>query len=218
MAGVNTLDVQIAMQPARALPSPLRRVVVKVGTNLLTAGSDRLSLATMASLVAQLATLHASGREVLLVSSGAVAAGAERLGERGRGQNTAHKQILAAVGQSVLIRRYEELFAWYQVLIAQTLLTRADIADRARYLNARTTLLGLLERHVLPIINENDVVAFEELAERFGDNDNLSALVATLVDADLLIILTDTDGLFTADPRGDRDRCGNRPAGERQQQ
>src|SRR5262245_28383014 len=188
----------------RALPANLRGVVVKVGTNLLTGGTDRLSLPALAGLAAQLAALHARGLELLLVSSGAVAAGRERLGDTGRDRGIPHRQILAAVGQSALMGRYEELFSWYHITIAQTLLTRADIADRQRYLNARNTLLALLDRRVLPIANENDVVAFHELAEdRFGDNDTLSALVAHLVDADLLVILTDIDGLHTADPRRD---------------
>ncbi|MBI2916618.1 MAG: glutamate 5-kinase [Chloroflexi bacterium] len=187
-----------------------RRLVVKLGTNLLTAGGERLSLDTMASLVGQVNQLQKQGRQVLVVTSGAVAAGRQELGlapSTGSGQapdrkDIPFKQVLAAVGQGRLMEAYHQLFAWHGVVIAQTLLTRRDLSDRLGYLNARNTLLALLELNVVPIINENDVVAVEELeGTTFGDNDNLSAMVANLVDADLLVILSDIQGLFTADPR-----------------
>lgn len=181
-----------------------RRIVVKLGTNLLTAGSDRLSLETMASLVGQIARLYKEGLAVVIVTSGAIAAGRHRLGTCEERKEITSRQVLAAVGQSRLMDAYDQLFGWHEIIIAQTLLTRADLSDRLRYLNARNTLAALLELRVIPIINENDVVAVEEIQETaFGDNDSLSALVANLVDADILMLLTDTAGLYTADPHRD---------------
>ena len=181
-----------------------RRIVAKVGTNLLTAGSDRLDLDTMSSLVAQVARLHADGAEVILVTSGAIAAGRQRLGHVHGRRDIPIRQVLAAVGQSHLMQSYDQLFAARGIVIAQTLLTKRDLSDRVGYLNARNTLLALLELRAVPIVNENDVVAVEEIeGAKIGDNDNLSALVANLVDADLLALLTDTGGLYTADPRLD---------------
>ncbi len=181
-----------------------RRIVVKVGTNVLTAGTDRLDLEVMATLVGQVARLHKEGAAVLVVTSGAIAAGRHRLGVSRDRKGMPFRQMLAAVGQSDLMQAYQELFARHEIAVAQTLLTRRDLADRQGYLNARNTLLGLLELGVAPIINENDVVAVEEIeGARIGDNDNLSALVANLVDADLLVLLTDQAGLYTADPRRD---------------
>jgi glutamate 5-kinase len=176
-----------------------QRVVVKLGTSVLTDGCDRLSRRRMVDLARQMADVRLQGVEVLLVSSGAIFAGKEALGFPKVGKHIPLKQMLAAVGQGRLMQVYRELFELYDLVVAQALLTRADLDDRARYLNARNTLLALLERGIIPIVNENDVVAVEEI--KIGDNDNLSALVANLVDADLLIILTDTAGLFTADPR-----------------
>ncbi|MSQ33857.1 MAG: glutamate 5-kinase, partial [Dehalococcoidia bacterium] len=187
-----------------------RRLVVKLGTNLLTGGSDRLDQAIMGALADQVAALLREGQQVVVVTSGAIAAGREELkerlsarGARGRGA-VPIRQMLAAVGQSRLMQSYQTLFAPHGITVAQTLLTKADLDDRAGYLNARNTLLGLLELGVVPIVNENDVVATDEIKEaKFGDNDNLSATVANLVDADLLALLTDQDGLFSADPRHD---------------
>jgi glutamate 5-kinase len=176
-----------------------QRIVVKLGTSVLTDGTDRLHRPRMVDLARQIAQLRASGSEVVLVSSGAVLAGWERLGFPKRRREIAHKQALAAVGQGRLMHIYGQLFEIYDVPVAQALLTRADLRDRVRYLNARGTLLACLEAGVLPIINENDAVAVDEI--RVGDNDTLSALVANLVDADLLIILSDIAGLYTADPR-----------------
>jgi glutamate 5-kinase len=179
------------------------RIVIKVGTQILSAGGDSLSRPRMVDLVRQIARLHTAGHELLLVSSGAIFAGRETLGEPPRRKDIPFKQTLAAVGQVRLMAIYEQLFGLYDIVIAQALLTRTDMADRERYLNARNTMLSLLHLRVVPVINENDVVGVEEI--RIGDNDNLSALVANLVDADLLVMLTDQAGLFTADPRLDAD-------------
>ncbi len=186
--------------------SPYHRLVVKFGTSLLTGGTDHLSRETMSGLVSQVAQLNQLGLELLIVSSGAIAAGRSKLGltrEHTRKQRgIPFKQVLASVGQSQLMNVYEQLFAEHSITVAQALLTRADLTDRAGYLNARGTLLALLELKVICIVNENDVVAVDELQDaRFGDNDNLSAMVANLVDADLLLILSDIAGLYTADPR-----------------
>ncbi|MBI4197982.1 MAG: glutamate 5-kinase [Chloroflexi bacterium] len=178
-----------------------RRIVAKAGTSVLTGRSDHLDTAILSRLVEQLAALHGEGREVLLVTSGAVAAGRQALGQPRERRDVPFRQMLAAVGQGRLMHLYQELFARHGIVVAQALLTRADITYRQGYLNVRDTLLGLLEAKVVPIINENDVVASEELGEEvFGDNDTLSALVSNLVDADLLVMLTDIAGLYTADP------------------
>ena len=180
--------------------SPYRRIVVKLGTSLLTGGSDCLSEEIMAMLVGQLAKLHKQGLEILVVSSGAIAAGRYKLG-LGKRKDIPYKQVLAAVGQGLLMNIYDQLFSQHDITVAQALLTKADLSDRAGYLNARNTLLALLELKVLGIVNENDVVAVDEIqGAKFGDNDNLSAMVANLVDADLLLILSDIEGLYTADP------------------
>ncbi|MCS6802516.1 MAG: glutamate 5-kinase [Chloroflexota bacterium] len=191
---------------ARARLSGTRRLVVKLGTNVLTGGKDRLDLARIASLVEQIARQWAAGREVIVVSSGAVAAGRSLLSRAhlAHHRSMPHRQILASVGQSRLMAVYDQLFGWHDIIVAQALLTRADLADRTRFLNARTTLISLVEHRVVPIVNENDVVAVDELHDlTFGDNDALSGQVANLVDADLLLILTDIDGLYTKDPRRD---------------
>jgi len=178
------------------------RIVIKLGTNLLTGGSDCLNLEIMSSLVGQTAKLHKQGMEIVVVSSGAIAAGRKRLGFIKERKDIPFKQVLAAVGQSRLMDAYDQLFGWHEITIAQTLLTRNDLSNRISYLNARNTLLALLELRVIPIVNENDVVAVDELQTAvFGDNDNLSALVAGLTDADLLMLLTDIGGLYDADPR-----------------
>ena len=181
-----------------------RRIVAKVGTNVLTAGTDRLNLEVMSALVGQVARLQRRGAAVLIVTSGAITAGRHRLGITRDRKGMPFRQMLAAVGQTDLMQAYQELFSGHDITVAQTLLARRDLADRQGYLNARNTLLGLLELGVVAIINENDVVAVEEIeGAAIGDNDNLSALVANLVDADLLVLLTDQAGLYTADPRRD---------------
>jgi glutamate 5-kinase len=176
-----------------------KRLVVKVGTNTLTGGDDHLSRPQMTVLARQIARLVRDGHQVALVSSGAIVAGRQALEISRNGKNIPFKQVLAAVGQARLMQIWDDLFSREDLVVAQTLLTRGDLADRQGYLNARNTLLALMERKVVPIVNENDVVATEEI--RIGDNDNLSALVANLVDADLLILLTDQAGLYTSDPR-----------------
>jgi glutamate 5-kinase len=180
---------------------PYRRIVVKLGTSLLTAGTDQLNEERMADLAAQAAQLHQQGVGIVIVSSGAIAAGRHKLGLTQKLKGIPYKQVLASVGQGRLMNVYERLFAPYNITVAQALLTRADLSERAGYLNARNTLLALLDFRVVGIVNENDVVAVDELHEaRFGDNDNLSAMVANLIDADLLLILSDIAGLYTADP------------------
>ncbi len=177
------------------------RLVVKVGSGLITARDAGLDSGRINALADELAAVMRQDREVALVSSGAVVAGMARLGLRERPRSIPEKQAAAAVGQSALMQHYETAFARHGRTVAQILLTQADISARARYLNARNTLTTLLRYGVLPIINENDTVAVEEI--KFGDNDNLSALVAQLIDADLLVLLTDVDGLYTGDPLRD---------------
>ncbi len=182
--------------------TPYHRIIVKFGTSLLTGGTDRLDEGTISKLVSQVARLHQQGLELLVVSSGAIAAGRYKLGLDKKRRDIPYKQVLAAVGQGQLMNLYDQLFSGYDITVAQALLTRTDLADRAGYLNARNTLLALMELKVVTVVNENDVVAIDEIQEaRFGDNDNLSAMVANLVDADLLLILGDTAGLHTADPK-----------------
>ena len=186
--------------------SGYRRIVVKAGTALVTGGSDALDIAALANLVAQIARLQSEGCEMLLVSSGAVAAGRSALGANkvARRGDVNAKQVHAAIGQGLIMAEYEQLFGQRDVRVAQALLTGRDLDDREGYLNVRNTLLGLIELGVAPIINENDVVSVNELGgEIFGDNDMLSAMVANIVDADLLLMLGQLDGLFTADPNLD---------------
>jgi len=179
-----------------------KRIIAKFGTNLITGGTGHLDLKAMASLVDQIAQLHSQGHEVIIVSSGAVAAGRQKLKLTRERKDIPFKQVLASVGQNQLMHTYEQLFSQHNITVAQALLTKSDLSDRAGYLNARNTLLALIELGVICIVNENDVVATDELGEvAFGDNDNLSAMVANLVDADLLALLTDIDGLYTADPQ-----------------
>lgn len=186
--------------PERKLPGKMKRIVIKVGSQILTTSDDQhLDLSFMAALASQIAAARQKGLEILLVSSGAIAAGRGALGLSERPKTIPQKQAAAAIGQSRLMRAYEDAFAAHGINVGQLLLTRGDLADRTRHLNARATLETLLECGVVPIINENDTVAVEEI--KFGDNDNLSALVTSLVDAGLLIILTDIDGLYDADPR-----------------
>ena len=181
-----------------------RRIVAKFGTSLLTAGSDRLDLEAMSRLVGQVVRLRAGGHEVVVVSSGAQAAGRHRLGKHLRVGHTPSRQAYASVGQSHLMQSWDELFDWHDTVVAQVLLTRRDLSDRLGYLNARNTLRDLLESGTVPIVNENDAVALDQvLATRIGENDSLSAYVANLIDADLLVLLTDVGGLYDADPNTD---------------
>jgi glutamate 5-kinase len=178
-----------------------QRIVVKLGTSTLTGSTPHLDRAYMVDVARQCAALHAEGFDVIICTSGAIAAGRETLGLSELPVSVATKQMLAAVGQGHLMRIYESFFDIYGIRVGQMLLTRADVKDRDRFLNARDTLHALLEYRIVPIINENDAVATAEI--KVGDNDNLSALVAVLADADLLLLLTDQAGLYTADPRID---------------
>jgi len=178
-----------------------QRIVIKLGTSTLTAGTSHLSSPRIVDLVRQMAQLHFEGHEIILVTSGAIATGRECLNFPQLPKDIPAKQMLAAIGQLRLMSLYEQFFSIYNLTVAQVLLTRADLADRRRYLNSRNTLTALLNQRVVPIVNENDTVATEEI--RFGDNDNLSSLVANLIETDMLAILTDQPGLLSADPRVD---------------
>jgi len=178
-----------------------KRIVVKVGSSLVTNQGAGLDLDALGDWARQIAALNTSGHEVVLVSSGAIAEGMQRLGWRTRPTSIHNLQAAAAVGQMGLVQAYESCFRKHDLHAAQVLLTHADLANRERYLNARTTLTTLLSLRVIPIINENDTVVTDEI--KFGDNDTLGALVTNLIDADVLIILTDQSGLYTADPRKD---------------
>ncbi len=178
-----------------------QRIVVKFGTSVLTGGARHLNRPRLVEFVRQLSDLHSRGHDIIVCTSGAVAAGRAHLGFPKLAPTIVNKQLFAAVGQTRLMLQWERIFDIYGIRVGQILLTRADTENRRRYLNARDTLSALLENRIVPVVNENDAVATEEI--KVGDNDNLSALVATLVSADLLLILTDQAGLFTADPRTD---------------
>jgi len=176
-----------------------RRIVVKVGSSILASIERGLHHEVFSQLAKEISELKRQGYEIVLVSSGAIAAGMEKLGYKTRPQSVTQKQATAAVGQSRLMNIYESCFSRHQQMVAQILLTHDDLSHRRRFLNARNTLLTLLELGIIPIINENDTVVVDEI--KVGDNDNLSALVTNLIEADLLIILTNIDGLCDGDPR-----------------
>ncbi|MFA7349278.1 MAG: glutamate 5-kinase [Methylotenera sp.] len=178
-------------------------IVVKVGSSLVTNDGNGLDQTAIAAWAAQVAILAQQGRQIVLVSSGAVAEGMQRLGWKKRPTAVNELQAAAAVGQMGLVQMYESCFSQHHLHTAQVLLTHDDLADRKRYLNARSTLRTLLDMKVIPIINENDTVVTDEI--RFGDNDTLASLVANLIEADALVILTDQQGLYSADPRKDPD-------------
>ncbi|HBK52459.1 MAG TPA: glutamate 5-kinase [Syntrophomonas wolfei] len=180
-----------------------RRVVIKVGTSTLTYNNGQLNLLRIEHLVREMADLHNRDMEVLLVTSGAIGVGANRMGYKKVPKTMPEKQALAAVGQGALLHLYEKFFGEYGKTVAQVLLTRDDLDDRMRYLNATNALLAILAMDVIPIINENDTVVVDEI--KFGDNDTLSALVAGIVNADLLLILSDVDGLYDCDPRTNKE-------------
>ena len=182
------------MKPREQLLGKARRIVVKLGTGLLTNAQNQLARAEIERLVGQLAALQRDGREVLVVSSGAIAAGMSALGMATRPKDLAQLQACAAIGQCRLMTMYDEAFVRFGIHVAQILLTHDDLRNRTRHLNARHTLDTLLRRSVVPIINENDTVSVDEI--KFGDNDRLGALVATLIDADLLVILSHVEGLL----------------------
>ena len=180
-----------------------KRIVIKIGTSTITDEHGHLNLPQMRILVEQVTQMSQQGREVILVTSGAIGAGVGRLELHTRPETIREKQAVAAVGQTHLMKHYEEIFNEFGFKVAQILLTQEDMRARERYLNARNTIMTLLEYKVIPIINENDTVAVDEI--RFGDNDTLSAMVASKIEADLLIILSDVSGLYTADPRKDKE-------------
>jgi glutamate 5-kinase len=180
------------------LVAKTKRLVVKVGSAVMTTAAG-LNIPFIEELADSLAALQQQGREVVIVSSGAIAAGFKKIGLPAKPTAIPQKQAVAAIGQSTLMQHYEEAFARHGLKVAQILLTRNDLAHRRRYLNARNTLFTLLGWKVIPVINENDTVVVEEI--QFGDNDNLSALISSVVQADLLVILTDIDGLYDKDPR-----------------
>ena len=189
------------MEDARARLQEAGRIVVKVGTSTLAYGPGRLNLLRIEKLVRELADLANQGKESLLVSSGAIAAGLGRIGLDKKPDSIPQKQAVAAIGQSVLMHVYEKFFSEYGKVMGQVLLTKENSARHHQYIHSRNALLALLEMGVIPVINENDAVAVDEI--KIGDNDSLSATVATLVDADALIILSDIDGLYTANPQED---------------
>jgi glutamate 5-kinase len=185
--------------PSISLLSSAQRIIVKVGSSLVTNDGQGLDHNALCNWAQQIALLRQQGKQVVLVSSGAIAQGMQRLGWFKRPTHITELQAAAAVGQVGLVQAYETIFSTHNIATAQILLTHADLADRERYLNARSTLLKLLELGVVPIINENDTVVTDEI--KVGDNDTLGALVANLIDADTLVILTDQPGLYSADPR-----------------
>lgn len=191
-------------QDRKYLVTRAKRVVIKIGSAVLTGTGEGLDHQRIERIAAEIASIMEQKREVIIVSSGAIAAGLAKLGlKRTRGMPLPLKQAAAAVGQSGLMWMYEKTFAVHGRKVAQVLLTREDLANRGRFLNARNTMHTLLEHGVIPVVNENDTVAVDEI--KFGDNDNLSGMVVHLADADLLVILSDIDGLYTADPRVRRD-------------
>jgi glutamate 5-kinase len=187
----------------RTIITKARRIVLKVGSQVLTGKGKSLSQPVFDRLGREISLAKRKGYEIVIVSSGAIAAGMSRLGLAEKPKTMPQKQAAAAIGQSALMWNYERAFTFYGEKVAQVLLTRDDLSNRKRYLNARSTLFTLLDLGVIPIINENDTVAVEEI--KVGDNDNLSALVTNLVCADLLIILSDIDGLYDRDPRLSKD-------------
>lgn len=180
-------------------PSRSQTIVVKIGTSSLTQETGQIAIATIASLVETLSNLRSQGHRVVLVSSGAVGVGCARLNLKERPRKMALKQAVAAVGQGRLMRIYDDIFSNLQQAIAQVLLTRRELVERNTYVNASNTFRELLDLGVIPIVNENDTIAVDEL--KFGDNDTLSALVASLVQADWLFLLTDVDRMYSADPK-----------------
>lgn len=176
-----------------------KRIVIKVGTSTITYANGKRNFSQIDRLAHEISDLQNQGKEMILVTSGAVAVGVDRMGLPGKPKTIPGKQAAAAVGQGVLMHTYEKFFADYGQIVAQVLITKTEAIDRHRYTNTRNTFMELMRQRVIPIVNENDVVALDEL--KIGDNDNMSALVAGIVDADLVIILSDVDGLYTANPQ-----------------
>ncbi|WP_411681752.1 glutamate 5-kinase [Clostridium thailandense] len=177
----------------------VKRVVVKIGSSTLTHSSGFLNLSRIEKLVRQISDLHNQGIEIVLVSSGAIAAGIGKLGLKNKPATIPEKQAAAAIGQGILLHMYEKMFSEYGKIAAQILITREDVSNRTRFLNARNTFFSLFEKGVITIVNENDAIVVDEI--KFGNNDTLSAIVASLVEADLLILLSDIEGLYDSDPR-----------------
>ena len=176
-----------------------KRIVIKVGTSTITYANGKRNFSQIDRLAREISDLQNQGKEMILVTSGAVAVGVDRMGLPGKPKTIPGKQAAAAVGQGVLMHTYEKFFADYGQIVAQVLITKTEAIDRHRYTNTRNTFMELMRQRVIPIVNENDVVALDEL--KIGDNDNMSALVAGIVDADLVIILSDVAGLYTANPQ-----------------
>lgn len=176
-----------------------KRIVIKVGTSTITYANGKRNFSQIDRLAREISDLQNQGKEMILVTSGAVAVGVDRMGLPGKPKTIPGKQAAAAVGQGVLMHTYEKFFADYGQIVAQVLITKTEAIDRHRYTNTRNTFMELMRQRVIPIVNENDVVALDEL--KIGDNDNMSALVAGIVDANLVIILSDVDGLYTANPQ-----------------
>lgn len=176
-----------------------KRIVIKVGTSTITYANGKRNFSQIDRLAREISDLQNQGKEMILVTSGAVAVGVDRMGLPGKPKTIPGKQAAAAVGQGVLMHTYEKFFADYGQIVAQVLITKTEAIDRHRYTNTRNTFMELMRQRVIPIVNENDVVALDEL--KIGDNDNMSALVAGIVYADLVIILSDVDGLYTANPQ-----------------
>lgn len=176
-----------------------KRIVIKVGTSTITYANGKRNFSQIDRLAREISDLQNQGKKMILVTSGAVAVGVDRMGLPGKPKTIPGKQAAAAVGQGVLMHTYEKFFADYGQIVAQVLITKTEAIDRQRYTNTRNTFMELMRQRVIPIVNENDVVALDEL--KIGDNDNMSALVAGIVDADLVIILSDVDGLYTANPQ-----------------
>jgi glutamate 5-kinase len=181
----------------------VRKIVIKVGSSTLTHKSGLLNLSQIEKLVRQIADLHNEGKEVILVTSGAIAAGIGKLGLKSKPKTIPEKQAAAAVGQGILMHMYEKFFSEYGKIAAQILITKDDISHRTRFLNARNTFFALAEMGAIPIVNENDAIIVDEI--KFGDNDTLSATVASFVEADLLIVLSDIEGLYDSNPRTNED-------------
>lgn len=180
-----------------------KKIVVKVGTSTLTHENGLLNFDRIDKLARQLSDLHNQGKEVILVTSGAIGVGTAKLGIKTKPKTIPEKQAAAAIGQGILLHIYEKFFAEYGQIVAQILLTKDDITNKTRYSNAKNTFNELLRQGVIPIVNENDAIAIHEI--KFGDNDTLSALVSSIIDADLLILLSDIDGLYDSDPRSNKD-------------
>tara|TARA_B110000261_G_scaffold113782_1_gene127103 strand:- start:3081 stop:4217 length:1137 start_codon:yes stop_codon:yes gene_type:complete len=181
--------------------SQAEKIVIKLGSSIVTNDGRGLDEKCLSSLIKQIAILNSHKKKIVLVSSGAIAAGLKKLKIKKRPNALSELQSAAAVGQMDLVQVYERLFSQNNLVAAQVLLTHDDLSDRKRYLNARSTIFNLINKNVIPVINENDTVASEEI--RFGDNDSLAAMVANLIEADLLVLLTDQEGLFSSDPRAD---------------